>query len=790
MLKTPTMKKANEIKSSTTQQCSSKIERNQSKSDSAIAIKSKSLLPLPKAWFFLVAIRFGLNIFGQRGYIHPDEFFQSIEPLVGDLFNCSDKVLKTWEFNFMSTRDNQSQQQQPIRNMLIPYTFYGLPLLILKWLSSLFSTTSDYSRLSQEANELSINLISVQSNTIIYFPRMFMTLASLIVDMATLKVSEMCELDSSSILIALASSYISMVYLTRTLSNSIETILFALLLYAVIKSIKAQQILNEKFLMSMSNKSDPSSVSLTQTSTIKEIDHKLAERKAPLKNNRNDNHTNALKRLRLFDIYKFDYLGSTIGLIVCVGIFNRPTFILFALAPLSYWLLYGLDNCSSKQQAITFVARRTLSLCACAMPFAFLFALFDTAYFNQTNNLEDLLYLVLQRKLIITPYNFFVYNSNKSNLAQHGQHPFYQHILFNCFLLFGINYLLLVIISVQFFSHSTWLFLNKNASDHQLNSTLSKRKRLIEFIKHLLSSAFEIYFQIINNTFCFFAIGFTIPLILFTCIPHQEPRFLLPLLIPVILLTSHCIFGARSCISVRILWIVFNLVCVFVYGYVHQGGLVASLHYAQKVAIHTGNLNVDQHFIFYHTYMPPRSLIVAPFALNVVNNKRYLFEGKRIRDELEYEYDKSKSLSTDGFNLGPPERQIYDLMSSSEINELETLIESIKKNYTSKSKVKKDYAIFLIAPSPHNIHLELSSLRRKLLKKQPISYQLQTRFRLHIGFEDLLDHIDCFKCAFSLNDEDTKIKESLILYSEKCKKTALLNRIFNCFSLNFYQVLF
>ena len=33
-------------------------------------------LQLPRAWLILMTIRLLLNIFGQRSYIHPDEFFQ------------------------------------------------------------------------------------------------------------------------------------------------------------------------------------------------------------------------------------------------------------------------------------------------------------------------------------------------------------------------------------------------------------------------------------------------------------------------------------------------------------------------------------------------------------------------------------------------------------------------------------------------------------------------------------------------------------------------------------------
>lgn len=38
--------------------------------------QSSKLLQLPRAWVVLATLRLLVNIFGQRGYIHPDEFFQ------------------------------------------------------------------------------------------------------------------------------------------------------------------------------------------------------------------------------------------------------------------------------------------------------------------------------------------------------------------------------------------------------------------------------------------------------------------------------------------------------------------------------------------------------------------------------------------------------------------------------------------------------------------------------------------------------------------------------------------
>jgi hypothetical protein len=43
-----------------------------------LSSNNKKLLKLPKQWLILMTIRIALNLFSQKSYIHPDEFFQGI----------------------------------------------------------------------------------------------------------------------------------------------------------------------------------------------------------------------------------------------------------------------------------------------------------------------------------------------------------------------------------------------------------------------------------------------------------------------------------------------------------------------------------------------------------------------------------------------------------------------------------------------------------------------------------------------------------------------------------------
>ena len=59
------------------------------------------------------------------GYIHPDEYFQSVEVTYGDVLGVESH--RTWEFN----------TTLPLRSQTIPYCIYGLPLEAVKRASAL-----------------------------------------------------------------------------------------------------------------------------------------------------------------------------------------------------------------------------------------------------------------------------------------------------------------------------------------------------------------------------------------------------------------------------------------------------------------------------------------------------------------------------------------------------------------------------------------------------------------------------------------------------------------------------
>ena len=62
--------------------------------------------------------------------------------------------------------------------------------------------------------------------------------------------------------------------------------------------------------------------------------------------------------------------------------------------------------------------------------------------------------------------------------------------------------------------------------------------------------------------------------------PHQEARFLCPLLVPLVLLYNWD--QPVLPIPFFIAWLLFNLITTCIFGLVHQGGVVPALNFVQR----------------------------------------------------------------------------------------------------------------------------------------------------------------------------------------------------------------
>ena len=181
----------------------------------------------------------------------------------------------------------------------------------------------------------------------------------------------------------------------------------------------------------------------------------------------------------------------------------------------------------------------------------------DTQFHKPYSTLKDRL-----TSPVITPINSLLYNRSISNLSLHGLHPRYQHLLASLPLLLGPA--LILVPSVK----------------HKPNSL------------SLISVA--------TST------------LLLSAIPHQEPRFLLPI-VPLILSSIQLPRSIRRTQYWLGSWIAFNVVLGVLMGIYHQGGVVpAQTWLAQQQHSQSENSIWQEKMnevLWWRTYSPPIYLL-------------------------------------------------------------------------------------------------------------------------------------------------------------------------------------
>jgi len=494
---------------------------------------------LRSVWLFSCGLRVAWTIYGQNGYIHPDEFFQGPEVVAGDVLGL--KVTKTWEFT-----------SEPIRSMLPPSATIGIPyislLLLKKW------------------HDLDL----INSYTLVMVPRLTYCLLSFIIDFCLWRISSLCKLPTYSVLTAFSTSYIALVFYTRTLSNTLEAVFFALLLLVVIST-------RTKNMLATSSKSDAGRTTASTPSPS-------------------------------FLTSPFDPFDGvfSISLILVAGFFNRPTFLAFAVVPFVFWLFDSFWPLGHQLTRHLVVVRLVCLFPGCFL-MAGVFVLFDSLYYGsltgdqilrifQDPNTKDLFNL----GFVITPLNFIFYNLDSTNLASHGRHPFYTH-LFNSFLLYGV---IAVLFFVSVYHKYQWS--SSTSSSSSSSSSSRSQSNLLTF-------------------------SYLFPLVFLSLFAHQEPRFLIPLLAPLCLLHSELLFGAKASRLLAFTWFFWGVLGAVLFGVLHQGGVVPSLTYLSNVIRDGNNLEGDgtgqvtlacpTKILYYKTYMPPHHLLALNSELSTNDSR-------------------------------------------------------------------------------------------------------------------------------------------------------------------------
>ncbi|KAI1117097.1 GPI mannosyltransferase 4 [Nemania sp. NC0429] len=224
-------------------------------------------------------------------------------------------------------------------------------------------------------------------------------------------------------------------------------------------------------------------------------------------------------------------LASTVlGIVGVFGIFNRITFPAFLLVP-GLGLIPHFINKPLSLIAVTISALFTI-LIAVSL---------DTSFYTP----YSISWADLYRHPVITPLNNVRYNISPSNLAQHGIHPWYQHLLVNLPLLIG-----------------------------PAIGLLFTRPRLSSRLYSAISGA-----------------------LVLSIFQHQEARFLLPT-VPLLLSSVQLPKSGRYLKTWIGVWISFNAILGLLFGVYHQGGIVPGQVFLSKQPDAT-------QAVWWKTYMPP-----------------------------------------------------------------------------------------------------------------------------------------------------------------------------------------
>lgn len=403
----------------------------------------------------------------------------------------------------------------------------------------------------------------------IVLPRLSACILSLAVDVALLYICNMFAIDSTVALPILASSYVMLTYLTRPFSNTLETVTFCVLLVLVAKVVK-------NIHHSQSDRAEKKSKEFEELPNDGYQRKTLDEFRKKHSLNPTEEKTNT------------DSNGRTvflIGVVMSIGMFIRPTFAAFSVSPILWLVGTAL---MSGDGAVSYLFLMGFG----AMVPSTLMVLVDTAYYKNMTILD-----ILSRfrqcvitsgnvpecweeyfsMFIVTPWNFLKYNSDPDNLSDHGHHPYYTHLLINIPLLLGPAVVLILAELYRFCTRRSTFY---------------------------------------NSTTLWFL---TPPILILSLIPHQEPRFLLPLLPLGVILCASSINRIKHRNLFLFIWCLFNLIGLLFFGCFHQGGVTPLLSYIEKNLHNSSPLFTNEDtFFFFHTYMPPRSLLLSATSVEQV----------------------------------------------------------------------------------------------------------------------------------------------------------------------------
>ena len=539
-----------------------------------------------------------------------------------------------------------------------------------------------------------------------------------------------------------ATSYVSLIYYTRTLSNTIEAFLFVLLMNVVVSYWSAiaedswmrrifengSQINKDKGtetkMRDTRNDSDkPKPKGKAKIKKSQEVEGKLVGTLCQSESGRNVDNSCRRSSINHIPHKMISMYVAAISLILVFGIFNRPTFPIFAAVPCALFMICDKTYHKSTGAWIYTCIFKIFKMSAWMSFSSGIIIICDSYYYGSLSSkdidhvFENVNYLKnIAMKATVAPLNFVKYNINSDNLAEHGLHPRYLHVLVNTPLLFGV----LAIFPSFTFCKIVYNLFSKSPTEQ--NGTSRK-----------------------SHTQEFLLLTYVIPIAALSCFPHQEPRFLIPLLCPIALLYGHHLFDIHFKWYIALFWVIFNIFfCGLFYGALHQGGLIPSIYEVRDRILKEPSANY--HVIFSHTYMPPRHLFQIPKALS-----------------------KQKLFTRDGSTFPHPMVEVHDMKGKS----VATVHQKVGWILTDKNPLE-NVKIFVIAPSSldRNFCTSISSSTK-------FEYQLVMSFVPQVTTEDPPDFInEVFNC----------VNPSRSQFCNWTCDNSILDRLSFALSLNLYLV--
>ena len=181
--------------------------------------------------------------------------------------------------------------------------------------------------------------------------------------------------------------------------------------------------------------------------------------------------------------------------------------------------------------------------------------------------------------LVVPPANAFLYNADAANLATHGIHPRATHALLNAPLAFGPT-ALFAYAALAGATRKTaraalergFLFLRRGGGARRREGSNGRGGGGVKSPGGGSSSSDTL--RRARDARASLAWSFWLPLLVLSAAPHQELRFLLPALVPL-----SALHGASALkTNARVLaWAAFNLAAVAVFGAAHQAGVAPAV---------------------------------------------------------------------------------------------------------------------------------------------------------------------------------------------------------------------